>query len=585
MPAIINKDAEKRQFKKGKWSDTTLNKTKTAGRGKSLKTEGASWTPAFKDLSNYIYPTKGFFHATTPNQGKKIDHKKLIDSHATMAVDIMASGMLSGLTSPARPWFRLGLSELELAEHKPIKMWLEEASDIIMSIFQRANIYNMLTTCYTEIATFGTACAYIGEDFEKVLSTRSYTAGEYFIGRKEDGMPNAFYREYWLTVGQLVETFGLENCSMTTQQQYNNNKPDQWIKVHFLIEENDDRIPSFKDYSNMAFRSAYWEENTEDDSYLKVGGYEEFPIIAPRWDVTTTTDSFGRGPGWKALGDVKMLQKLQKNKLIALDKQTNPPLQADASVVGEVNTLPGGVTRFSAQLPNAGVKTTYEVNVNMKDLEATIDKTKDAIGRYFFTNLFLMMIDAERSGREMTATEIMEKQAEKVTLLGPILERLEKELLDPLIERVFNIALRGNLLPPPPEEMRGRNIKIQYISALAQAQKMAGITSLEQFTAGINEDITIDPSAGDIFDRDEKNRAKADMLGIPNKLINSPEKILAIRKARAEQAAELKKQENMLATAEAAKKGAGAAKDLANAPVGEGTMLDQVGESIKQGQK
>ena len=574
MPAIINADAETKAIVKGKFSNTSLNKKELVKRANAMQTEGSTWIATWQDLSDYIYPTKGFFHSTTPNQGSKIDHKKLIDSHATLAVDIMASGMLSGLTSPSRPWFKLGLADHELMEFAPVKIWLETCARILMETYQKSNIYGMLNLIYTEIATFGTACAYLEESFQNVLRARNYTAGEYFLSTDENGTPNAFYRRFWMTTGQIIKRFGLENASSRVQQQYRSNTPDIWNIVNHLIEVNDARIPFLKDYSNMSYRSAYWEDGVQDDNYLKIGGYEEFPILAPRWDVTTTADSYGKGPGWKALGDIKMLQKLQKNKLIALDKLTNPPLQVDSSVVGEVNTLPGGITRFSAQTPNAGVKPTYQVNIDLVALEQTIKTTKDAIGRYFFTDLFLMLIEADRNRREMTATEIIERQAEKLSMLGPVLERLENELLNPMIERSFNLADRLGVLPPPPTEIQGMELKIQYISVLAQAQKMVGITVVDQWSAGVVNDASIDPTALDIINFDEKNRAKADMLGVPAKIINTPEEVAARRKARAKAAAEAEAQNKMMLLAEGAAKGAGAVKSMADSPMGQNSALD-----------
>ena len=574
MPAIINADAETKPITKGKFSNTSLNKKELVKRANAMQTEGSTWIATWRDLSDYIYPTKGFFHSTTPNQGSKIDHKKLIDSHATLAVDIMASGMLSGLTSPSRPWFKLGLADHEMMEFAPVKIWLETCARILMETYQKSNIYGMLNLIYTEIGTFGTACAYLAEDFSNVLRAKNYTAGEYFLSTDENGKPNAFYRRFWMTAGQIIIQFGYENASSRVRQQYRSNTPDTWNIVNHLIEVNDDRIPFLKDYSNMSFRSAYWEDGAQDDNYLKIGGYEEFPILAPRWDVTTTADSYGKGPGWKALGDIKMLQKLQKNKLIAIDKLTNPPLQADSSVVGEVNTLPGGITRFSAQTPNAGVKPTYQVNIDLVALEQTIKTTKDAIGRYFFTDLFLMLIEADRNRREMTATEIMERQSEKLSMLGPVLERLENELLNPMIERSFNLADRLGVLPPPPTEIQGMELKIQYISVLAQAQKMVGITAVDQWSAGVVNDAAIDPTALDIINFDEKNRAKADMLGVPAKIINTPEEVAARRKARGKAAAEADAQKKMLLLAEGAAKGAGAVKSMADSPMGQNSALD-----------
>lgn len=584
VATIVNKDADKRMYTPGEFTKTGLNKKAMVKRAGALSKELTTWIPTFRDLSDYIYPTRGFFYTPTPNKGSKIDHVKLVDSHAEDAVDIMTSGMLSGLTSPSRPWFKLGLDDPELMKFSPVKIWLDASTQILMDLFQRGGIYRMLTSMYTELATFGTSCAYLEQDFDTVLRGRNYTAGEFAIAANSQGVIDVFYRKSWMTVGQMVQKFGRENCSDAVQQDYNSNSPDLWKLIHHLVEPNNDRIPFLKDYLNMPYRTAYWEDSvsTDDTSYLRIGGYEEFPMLVPRWDTTTTADSYGKGPGWKALGDSKGLQKKVTNEYIGLDKETNPPLQKDASVDGDVNTLPGGITTSSAQLPNAGVRPTYQVSLNLEALDASIEKTKATISRKFFSNLFTMLLDADRSGRELTATEIIEKKSEAMQLLGPVLGHLEDELLDKLIERSFNIANRVGLIPPPPAEIEKKDIKILYISILAQAQRMQGIAAIDQFAAGVVADDAVKPGSSDILDFDAKNRLKADIFGIPEKILNTPEKISGIRKKKAENAEAAERRINMEIGAKAAKDGSKAAKDLSEAELGKDSALDRTLE-IMQG--
>jgi len=325
----------------------------------------------------------------------------------------------------------------------------------------------------------------------------------------------------------------------------------------------------------MEFREVYWEDNQKDGKYLFAGGYMEFPFMVPRWQTTTTADAYGRGPGWKALGDVKMLQKLQKEKLISVQKSNDPPLQADASVIGEVNaSVPGGITRTSTSVPNSGVRAAYEVRPDLNAMEVTIEKTTAKINAKFFKDLFLMFVEADRTGRNITATEVMERQAEKLTVLGPVLERLEGELLSPLIERTFSIMVRKGLILPPPAVIEGMPLRIQYISVLAQAQKMAGVTAIDQWTSGVAASTAIDPEATDLVDMDEVNTMKADMLGVPAKVVRSKGAVAMRRKQRAQAQEQASKASQMIAMAEAAKKGAGAVKDMSQAPLNQNSALD-----------
>jgi hypothetical protein len=561
---------------KGEYQDTRLDRWAFVKRSGAMKNEGMLWYPSWRDLSKYINPTRGFFYETRPNVGYEIDHRTIIDSTAEDSINTLSSGMVSGLTSPSRPWFRLAVPYPKLMQVGEVRYWLDDTQNRMLDIFAKSNVYGALSTIYEEVATFGTACGFLEEDYENVIRMRVYTIGEYYLSTGPDGRVNGFYRRFWMTIGQLVKEFGIENCTMQVQTLFRNNQPDTWVRVNLLIEENDNRIVEYKDYKNMKYRSVYWEDGAMMDSYLRIGGYEELPVLTPRWSTTTTADAYGRSPGWKMLGDVKMLQRLQKNKLVALDKVTNPPVQVDASVQGEANMLPGGITRFSSSMPNAGVKPAYQVNPDLVAIEATIAKTQDAIKRKSFSDLFLMMIDAERTGRPITATEVMERQSEKLSILGPVLERLESELLNPLIDRTFGIMNRLGLVAPPPKQIQGMELKVQYISVLAQAQKMTGTTAIQQVIQFIMASAQANPDILDNVDWDEAAQEYADMLGIPAKVMATPEAIAQLRKAKAQAQAQAQAQQNAAIATQNIATGAKAAKDASQAQLGNNSALDSV---------
>lgn len=536
-------------------------------RAGAMWNEAQTWTAAWRELAQFCNPTRGFFMDDIPNRGKQIDFKTVIDNHARRACRTLASGMTSGLTSPSRPWFRLGVPNPSLQDVATVKVWLDECQSRILDVFAKSNIYGVLHSMYEEVATFGTACSFLEEDARDVIRGRVYTAGEYCLACGPDGRVNSFYRRFWMSTFQLVERFGKENCSQTVQAQFQNNQ-DQWIKVHHLIEVNDDRVPQYKDYRGMPFRSMYWEDGTQTTQYLSLSGYQEFPLLTPRWDTTTTADAYGKGPGWDGLGDVKMLQKERRENLTALAKVNNPPMQKDASVQGDVNTMPGGITVSSANTPNAGLRPAYQINPDINAMRQEIQDTKLAISQAFFADLFLMMQDDQRSG--ITATEVAERQAEKLQILGPVLERLENELLNPLIARTFAIMFRMKLLPPPPPEIQGMELKIQYISVLAQAQKMASVVAIDQWVGGIIGEAqnTGDLSMLDIVDFDEKNAEKADMLGVPAKIVKSPKAIAKKRQADAQAAQAAQEAALMNQGADTGAKTAAAVKSLSDAKVG-----------------
>jgi len=568
---------------KGHFQNTGMNKDSYIKRAASMKTEGQAWNPQWKDISEFENPTRGHFSETRPNDGKKIDHQKVINSCAEESAGTLAAGMLSGLTSPTRQWVKLEFDDRDLMKYAPVKWWLDETERRLMRVYSKSNVYGSLYSMYEELGSFATACGFLAEDYKDVVRLRVYTIGEYYFTTGPDGRVNGFYRRYWLTVSQMVKEFGIDNVSPQVREAYKNDQPDQWRIVNHLVEVNDTRISDYIDYKNMEYRSIQWEDGSEVDDYLRLGGYEEFPILGPRWSTTTDADAYGRGaPGWKALGHSRMLQKLERDYLIALSKVARPPVQVDASVQGEINMAADGVTRFSALLPNGGVKPAYQVNPDLAAIDAKILRTEQEIQKKYYVDLFLMLANAERSGRNITAYEIMEKKAEAVQVLGPVLEKTESELLNPMNDRTLMIMERNGLLPRPPKEIQGHELKFKYVSVLAQAQKMAGISSIDQWRISVEQSAALKPEVIDVINYDGMNEEKADMYGVPAKCVNDEETMIAARKARDEATA---KAQNLAASeqmANAAAKAGGAIKDAGTTPMNQGSALDALLSTVKK---
>lgn len=529
-----------------------------------LRQEFNKWVPALKDIQKYVAPTCGFFEGDQPNHGRAIDHKTILDSTAERAIGTLAALMQSGLTSPSRPWFRMALANTQADETEAGRFWLDDSVKRMLLAFAKSNVYGALFAMYEECAAFGTAAFMLLEDFETILRARFFTIGEYYLGVGSDGRVNRFARRYQITVAQIVQEFGIDKCSQSVKDMHSRKQLDSWVTVRHLIEPNEAHVPGSKFNQKMKYKSCYWEEGTTEDSYLRVGGFRSFPIMAPRWKLTRSTDTNGRGPGWYILGDTKMLQVQQKDKLIAGAKIGNPPVQKDSSVSGHANMVPGGVTVTDTVNNEGGVRAAYLVNPNLDQMEASISITKEAINAGCYANLILLMQDLEG---DKTKFEIAKRHEEKLLLLGPVLERLQSEGLGPMIERAFEIMLEtGQLLPPPPE-LEGQDLKIEYISLLAQAQQIVGTTAIEQVVAFVGGVAAAVPEAMDNLDTDEAIQSYGKMVGGPGKMMRAPKAVAELREARRKAAAKQEQQ----AVIEKSIEGA---KVLSETPVGVGSALD-----------
>lgn len=537
-------------------------------RLRSIEQEAATWTPTWKDLRRYNQPTRGFFKGDLANNGKAIDHKTILDGTPQRAANNLASGLASHLTSPSRPWWRPTLTDIDLMEYEPVKYWLADVETKMYAVQAGSNIYPTLHADYEEIGTFATSAMALLEDREDTIRGRSYTIGEYFLGVGADGRVNTFGYRYQRTVGQLVQEYGKGRVSPKVRQLFSTNKVDERIDCCYIIMPNPARDPGKIDNRNMPFASAAWEEGSAKETFLDNSGFNEFPILASRWGVTGQ-NIYGNGaPGWNSLGDSKMLQKLQRDKLMGVEKVMDPPVQADESVSGNpVNTLPGGLTRTSSTNPNGGVRAAYQIQPDFRAIQEVIRETQEAIKEAHFEHLFLMISRDEKSGR--TAREIVERSSEKLSMLGPLVERLYQEKLSPLIRRQFNIMWRANLLPPPPPELENQTINIELISILAQAQKAVGTRAIDEQLAVVGELSKTYPDVTDLMDSDEAVRSRHSMIGAPPKMLRSPEGVARLRADRA-------KAQQAQAQAAQAQAMVDGAKTLSETKLGQGSALDAI---------
>lgn len=534
-------------------ADTLREKLLTRWNG--LKTERESWMDHWEDISDSLLPRAGKFLGTEQNHGGK-RHREIYDSTGTRALRVLAAGMMAGMTSPARPWFRLTTSDPDLDEAAAVKTWLADVTRLMQMAFAKSNTYRALHSIYEELGAFGTASSIVTPDFDRIIHHHPLTIGEYAIATDYRGQVNTLFRQFKQTVGALVGEFGYKNCSNAVQAMYDRGALDKWIDVVHCIEPRADRDVTKRDARNMPFRSIYFEPGGEHGKLLRESGFKEFPAVVPRW-ATSGNDIYGNSPGMEALGDIRQLQHEQLRKGQAIDYQANPPLQVPATLKNrEVETLPGGITYYDATNPQGGIRSAFEVNLRLDYLLSDIQDVRERIKGAFYADLFLMLAGSDN--RNMTATEVAERHEEKLLMLGPVLERLHNELLDPLIEQTFTRMLEAGVLPPAPPELQGMDLNVEFVSMLAQAQRAVGTNAVDRFVGNLGAVAQIKPDVLDKFDSDRWADAYADMLGIDPELIVPGQQVALVRKQRAAQQQQAEQQAAMA-------QGAVAAKDLASA--------------------
>ncbi|CCO25008.1 portal protein [Maridesulfovibrio hydrothermalis] len=531
-----------------------LDKSRYTSRLQTLRQERRSWEGHWQEISDYILPRKGIYDGQQPNDGR-MKGGKIIDSTATRGLRILAAGLQGGLTSPARPWFRLGISDRDITRHKSVREWISKVEKIMYRALARSNFYSCIHSLYTELAGFGTGILYCEPDVERGIRFRTLTVGEYSLATDAQGRVDTVYREFKMTVRQLEKRFGIDALPASVRTSLSVNR-DHWFDVLHVVQPRDEFDSQKIDKHNMPFESVFLLSG-KGGAILSESGFMENPYMVPRWD-TAAMDVYGRSPAMDVLADVKMLMEMSKSQIQAVHLTLRPPMKVPSMYSRRLNLLPGGQNPVE-QNQQDSVAPLYQVRPDLAGVSNKIQDVRTAIREGFYNDVFMMMAGSNR--KTITAAEVAERHEEKIIQLGPVIERQHTELLDPLIDRVFGILYRSGQLPEAPSVLDGEDIKIDYISVLAQAQKMVGTQSIQSLADFVSRLAGANPEVLDKVDMDRAVDDYAELLGVPNGIVRSDDEVEKLRNSRKQRIFE---QQQLQQSLEAVSKGTGIIKDLSD---------------------
>ena len=551
-----------------------------------LKRHRHDWEEHYRELAEFVLPRRGRWDNQSTHHRGKMLNRRILNSTGTLALRTLQSGMQTGITSPARPWFRLIPADYELRNHGAIKAYTNDVERILRQYFQSTGAYNSLHTGYGDLGLYGTDCAILEPHPRQGFILHQLVPGEFWVGANDDNMIDTLYHETWMTVEQIVGRFvygGSRHAqpqwgraTSTIKNLWDKGQRNELILVSRYIAPRYNRDPVKLTDDNKPVMSVWWEQGSSGDQVLRNSGYDINPIIASRW-FKTGMEVYGRSPGMDALPDVKALQTQERDKGEAIQRMNRPPMNAPTAMRNTPFSLMPGAVNFTDI--DRGMFPAYEINPPVQELREDIRETEDRVNQAFYADLFLMMSRLDR--RQITAREVDERSEEKLIGLGPVLELQHREKLRPLIMNAFTILDRAGLLPEPPAELDGRDMQIDYISMLAQAQKAVSTGGVERLAGFVGNMAAVKPTVLDKIDEDEAVEEYADMLGTPARIVRPQDEVDALRQERAEQEAQQAQLDAASQAAPAAREGAQAAQILADAsePRGEqpGDVLRRIG--------
>lgn len=521
-------------------------------RFETLKDERRPMEPIYREIQKFLMPDAGRFldgDAGDPNrENPEIDLSNIFDSTPIRAADTAASGLHGGLTSPSTQWFTYFVGDYEdFRDRAPqdIKDWTLNAQKCVRDIMSNSNFYAAIQRAYREEIGCATAVMMGIQDDYTIARYKTLTMGEYWLGAGDDGRIHTLYRKVAKTAHDIVSAYGKDRSPRRVLETLDKN-PDLKFFVIQAIQPWDyfGNMPSGE--RRYRYEDVRWVEGcSQDDPILYRGGYVTRPFVAVRW--ADSGDSvYGRSsPGIMSLPDNMQLQLLAAQINKNIDWQIDPAWAIHESAKESLGKgiRPGSIVSYSGD-PRAAMVSPI-MPASLVNLENAMIKQQDLrqMARDAHFNQYFALI--QDKAKEMTTTEIMQLVQEKSDLLGPVVTQNMSELLIPILDRTFEIAVDIDMLPPAPEAIQGRALRPYFMSSLAIAQKQASRSGDSIFLQWLTAAAQMDPTVLDGVNFDAWRNAYAEDGTIQADIILGDDEIEAVRQQKLEQQQQASQMEQM----------------------------------------
>lgn len=442
----------------------------------------------------------------------------------------LVAGLVGYSISPSIQWFKLSLQNADMLNQYGVRDWLENCESALVSEFNRSNLYSVVSKFIQDAVVIGHSSLHIGEDIKNArLQFMHERANEVYLDVSGNGEVDTLYREYRMTVRQMVDFFGLDACSEQVREDYADPKKRSFrhtvlFAVYPRTEYKDDR----QDALNMPFAAVYID--MDGQHVLLESGYRDFPYAVYVFKQIPGY-AYSESLAQDAVPDIEFLNIAKETSLRIAQTSAEPPMKASEHLKN-IAVVPRGMTYLTE---NDDILEPIRTGENYPITLQVLADIKQTIKDWFNVDFFLMLEGAQN--KQMTATEVMEKQGEKAAILSDLIVSLN-EATGQIIRRSFNLLMRAGRLPVPPEAIReaGAIMKIEYKGPLAQAQqKYYSTGTIRTALSAIAPVMQIFPNSGDFIDADELMKKTMENSGMPQSVIREDRDVMELRAERLRQ--------------------------------------------------
>ena len=480
-------------------------------------------------VERFVMPLRGEFYTGLTSEGEVDWHRReIFDSTAVFAAQSLSAAMQSNLTNPSQRWFDLRFRNSDLNTETEVKDWLETSTDLMYQALEDSNFSVEISEAYTDLVGYGTAVVTeeVDDKGELVFSTNPLRDVVFEQDHRKD--VHALYRRLRWTPVQILTKFGDETPERIREKAESPQGGMQTEEVIFCVfpregKEADPDKPTAPKERPIGYK--YVLKNGHE-MLGEEGGYYEMPSFVARWR-TVAGSKWGKSPAIDAMSDILTVNQLKEAVLEAAGKVIDPPMKVeDGNVIGDIELERGGKTVMSDINGIAPLESGTRFDVS--GMEAT--DLREMIRNHFFQNQLEL-----KESPAMTATEVNVRYELMQRLIGPALARLKHDLLNPMVQRTFNIMYREGLLPPLPEGLEGSRLNIEYTGPLARAQKSGTADAIMRWLGEGAQLAEAYPEARELPDAEEALRIVAELRGVPIDAVRSEQELAQIRQKRMEQ--------------------------------------------------
>ena len=433
--------------------------------------------PDLQELADYFLPRSAQFIARNTRK-PYVKSKKIIDSTPLIALRNFSSGMMSGATSPTNRWFKTVFTNADLANDYYLKNWCSNQEELTRKILYSSNFYQCLPEIYKQLGVFGFCAVGMEPDYDNVVNFKVLPLGSYYYARNSKGKIDTFCRVYMETAKNIVEKYG-DACPLEIVEVAKENPLKQYELIHFVEKNKYYRI---KHLSSKYAKYVSAVILSSKNEFLSLKGFSKFPYVVFESSNPSDSDYPNDCPGVNALADVKQLMMMVKEYAKAVKKIVCPTYKGPASLKNKkLADVPGAYIEEDEN--GRGISPVYEVNPRVLELKQEKDELKQTIKEHFYNDLFAMILNTAERGR--TATEVNELKEEKMVLLSPLLEHIHCALRE-ILTWIYDEQIRVGIIEPLKKQYQNCRFQIEFISSLAQAQKVSNISSMERFTTFVS---------------------------------------------------------------------------------------------------